>query len=228
VIVLFSWALMFGVGFALIYYPSYPWNFHNASSQAAPQNPRLGLSLYIALQALTGASGDLTATPAWLRIVIAIQSLLGFALITASVSWIVLLYPPLTRIRALARDVSMFADAERRSGVAVTFGDAEQLLATFAAQVVRARIDFIHFPILYYFHPEEESASLAQAIPHLMRFASEAASSDQERVRLAGDAIRSALDALADVLSEYVRPRGCNSQEVFQAYQVQHRELSAK
>jgi len=160
--------------------------------------------LYFSLQAVTTLGlGDVTPKTDWLRILVAFQALAGLALVTASVSWIVLLYPALARMRTLARRASILARAEQNTSVDVVSGDAQFLLGDLALDVIRTRVDLIHFPIIYYFYSDHARSSLAQSLPYLVRFAVQGSGPESsQRVRLASATLREALDDLAEVLAE--------------------------
>jgi hypothetical protein len=51
--------------------------------------------------------------------VITLEGLIGISMITATVSWTVLLYPALARSRQFARRVSILVEAEERSHLSV-------------------------------------------------------------------------------------------------------------
>jgi hypothetical protein len=90
--------------------------------------------------------------------------------------------------------------------------------------VIRTRIDFIHFPIIYYFHSSVESASLPEGLGHLMYFARRGfAPGAPNRVRLASAALRSALDELAEALrSRFLQTETKDAADVFNAYARDH------
>jgi hypothetical protein len=225
VIVIVSWALLQALGFALIYWTVFPSDFRMANGENSGAEQGFWLMLYFSLQAMsTLGLGDLLPTTTWLRIVIALQALSGFALVTASVSWIVLLYPALARLRTLARRASILARAETKTGVDVVSGDAQYLLGDLALDVIRTRVDLIHFPILYYFHSDTERSSLPQSLPYLVGFAAVASKAEcPDRVRLAAAALRKALDDLANTLHErFLREAGRDPEAVFRAYAEEH------
>jgi Ion channel len=231
VIVIVSWALLQAVGFALIYWAVFPNDFQMAKGEHPGAEQGFWLLLYFSLQAMaTLGLGDLLPTAAWLRILIALQALTGFALVTASVSWIVLLYPALARMRTLARHASILARAEQKTGVDVVSGDAQYLLGDLALDVIRTRVDLIHFPIIYYFHSDSQRASLPESLPYLVTFADAACKSETpDRLRLAGAALRAALDDLAKTLSErFLQEDSENTEAVFRAYAEDHVTRNAK
>ena len=92
VVVIACWTFLLAASFALIYSASYPDGF------AIQGEPRHGVSEFVTLLAFSLASlttvgtPDLSPKPEWLRLTVAVESLLGFSLVTASISWIVLIW----------------------------------------------------------------------------------------------------------------------------------------
>jgi Ion channel len=224
VVVILCWAFLQALGFALIYWAGFPAQFQFANTENVGWHG-FWLMLYFSLQAMTTVGlGDVTPKTDWLRILVAFQALAGVALVTASVSWIVLLYPALGRMRTLARHVSTLARAEQKTSVAVVSGEAQFLLDDLASDVIRTRVDLIHFPIIYYFYSGHARSSLPESLPHLVRFALLGSNAEKpERVRLASAALREALNDLAEVLAQRLRRADTKDPEaVFRAYAEEH------
>ncbi len=231
VIVVLGWALLQAVGFALIYWGAFPGGFRMENGQSPRPEQGFWLMLYFSLQAMTTLGlGDLLPVATWLRILVTFQALTGFALVTASVSWVVLLYPALGRMRTLARRASTLAKASRQTGVDIVSGDAQYLLGDLALEVIRTRVDLIHFPIIYYFHSGTDRASLPESLPQLSAFADAGCKQESpERVRLASAALRTALDDLAKLLANrFVRADSNHPDAVFRAYAEHHVTRIAK
>jgi hypothetical protein len=76
-------------------------------------------------------------------------------MITASVSWTVLLYPALARSRQFARRVSVLIEAEQRSGLSIVRELGVPLLLELAQAVLQFRIDITLFPVLFNFYAAE-------------------------------------------------------------------------
>jgi len=106
----------------------------------------------------------------------------------------------------------------------VISGDIEQLLGDIALDVIRTRVDFIHFPIIYYFHSEHPRSSLAYSLPTLLDFAEQGSKrQSSERVRLASGTLQAALEDLAHVLSDrFVNGDRNDTAAVFRAYAEDH------
>ena len=201
-----------------------------------PEDPGAGHSfwtmLYFSLQVMTTLGfGDVMPRTNWLRMIVTLQALIGFALLTASVSSIVLIYPALGRMRLLARRTTILHRAAKETGVEIVSGEAATLLSDLANAVIQTRVDFIHFPIIYYFHSDHRRSSLASALPRLIRFAETGSDPEApDRVRLAAATLRGALDDLASVLDErFLHTHSNDPAVVFRAYGKDHviREMQA-
>ena len=198
-----SWTCLVALGFALLYWPGMPESFKLPEGERTDLLSRFGLALYFSFEALaTLGQGDVTAKVAWIRMLSITEALLGFSLLTASISWIVLIYPALGRMRTLARFAADLKDAEERTGIDLLTGDAEELVGGLTQDLIRTRVDFIHFPLIYYFYAGSDRAALPEAVAHLLDVAETGCSEQRsDRVRLAAATLRSALEDFARVLA---------------------------
>ena len=72
-------------------------------------------------------------------------------MITASVSWTLLLYPALARSRQFARRASVLLEVEYRSGLSIVRELGVPLLLELAQAALQYRSDIILFPVLLNF-----------------------------------------------------------------------------
>lgn len=226
VIVVLCWATLQALGFALIYWAGFPGQFELLHPEEMQGVHTFWSLLYFSLQVMTTLGlGDIRPTTDWLRILVSVQALTGLALVTASVSWIVLLYPALGRLRTLARRTAILFAASEATGVDVMSGDVEYLIGDLALDVIRTRVDFLHFPIIYYFHSTRKDSSLAHTLPELARFAKRGAKAETgERVRLASAALQRALEDLARLMRRrFIHTASDDPETVFRAYAEDHR-----
>lgn len=225
VLVILCWALLQALGFALIYMAGYPDSFRLQNVDGAGASNSFLSMFYFSLQVMsTLGLGDIMPKTNWLRITVSLQALIGLALLTASVSSIVLIYPALGRMRLLARRTTILYRAAKETGIEIISGEVQILLSELATAVIQTRVDFIHFPIIYYFHSDHRRSSLASAFPRLIRFA-EAGSdpSGPDRVRLTAATLRAALEDLAAVLDErFLHTQSNDPAVVFRAYGKDH------
>jgi hypothetical protein len=155
-----------------------------------------------------------------------IESLIGISLVTASITWVVLIYPALGRMRTLARLASTLVRSQEETGVDLLSGDVESLLADLAQSVLRTRVDFIHFPSFITSMETPEGASLGRFLVLLQELAGRVSSHGQsEHVRLGACLLRNSLEDLAEILARnYVGGDARDPRSVFEAVSRDHLE----
>jgi hypothetical protein len=226
VTVIGAWVAALVLGFALVYLPAYPRQFQTSTGGMPPGSPRFAPVLYFSFETLvTLGYGDLVPRNGVTRGLATVEALVGFGLLTASVSAVVLLYPALSRIRLLALSVSHVVSAEQKTGVRLAESPSDGVLNGLARDVTHARIDLVHFPVVYYFAAHEPEASLASWTVELSRLAREArAAGRPAHIRAAGAALDDALDGLAAILEQHVPgTAGSDRRRVFRAFAEDHR-----
>jgi hypothetical protein len=224
-LVLASWVFLLVLGFALWYYGHFPQDFRTSTAQVPRPSPQFLTCLYFSFETLiTLGYGDFIPQTTMMQFASSSEALIGFGLLTASVSSVVLLYPALSRMRALARGVAHIVAAERVTGMSLLDTNSDLILASLAREVTDARIDLVHFPIVYYFAPTEEAASVAHWVPELVRLA-RAGLSDHlpKHVRFAAAALDASLDDLAAILAQrFISQRLPDRDAVFRAFAYDH------
>jgi hypothetical protein len=219
------WVAGLVVGFALLYYPAYPGGFRTSTGTVPTESSPILASLYFSFETLiTLGYGDIVPRSGPIRFAAATEGLVGFGLLTASVSSIVLLYPALSRMRLLARGVSHIVDAERESGVPLADTESDVTLSSLARDVTNARIDLIHFPLVYYFASEDPRAAVPTWVRDAARLAGEARGPGRpEHVRFAGAALDRALHEFAAILdARFLHTRSHSRDVIFQALARDH------
>jgi hypothetical protein len=151
VLVIFIWAASVCVGFALIYWAMPPGSF---KIQAGQPPTAFWQMVYFSLEVLTTLGlGDYAPVPIWLRLLVTFEALVGFGVLTASVSSIILVHSALARLRTLARRISTVRRVEDEMKFSFDAHDAQQILAEFSASVIRTRVDPISRCLLLLFGP---------------------------------------------------------------------------
>ncbi len=226
VLVVLCWALLQALGFAFIYCLGYPDGFQLQNRQQHP-GAMYGFwtMFYFSFQVMTTLGfGDVLPKAEWLRITSAVQALIGLALLTASVSSIVLIYPALGRMRLLARRTTILIKAAKETRIEIISDDADGLLNELATAVIQTRVDLIHFPTTYYFHSDHRRSSLAAALPRILELANAGSVPHApDRVRLASATLRAGLQDLAKLLDDrFLHTNSGDPAVVFKAYAKDH------
>ncbi|MET9131438.1 MULTISPECIES: potassium channel family protein [Streptomyces] len=217
-----AWALSVIFGWAVIYWPHMPEAFAFAPGSVAPREPALLDSLYLSIVTVTTLGlGDIAPGESWLRLISPLEALVGFALLTATVSWVLEVYPALTRRRILAVRLALLREADP-TAQQIDSTTGALLLDGIANDVVRVRIDFTQYAEAYYFHDGEDNASLAAMADHALTLARLGQAARRPDVRLAGDVLDGALRDLAAVLDQRFLHTGGGPREVFAAYAADH------
>ncbi len=224
VVVVMAWVVLIVLGWTLIYWPHLADGFF--ISEALHQTTRGGLldALYLSMVTLaTLGFGDIVPTAEWLRVAVPVQAMLGFVLLTAVVTWVLQVYPALTRRRALAIRLSLLhrVDAVRVLGEQ-DVPMAANLLEDLASDLVQARVDLTQYAETYYFRDGEESVSLPANIATAVGLARAAERSPRADLRFAGQLLDTALGDFARLLDAHFLRVGGPPEAVLRAYAADH------
>lgn len=213
--VLGMWSAGFVLGFALIAWPHIPTAFH--VDGALTGNATWVTALYVsAVTMATLGYGDVTPREEWLQLLMPLEALIGFGLVTSAISWIISIYPVLLRRRALAQQLHLVSD---RIGVAETSGYwLAPVLVQQLQQLTIARADVRQFSITHHFSSsnerEELSSALTVAIPALRALSMRDNTAD---VGPLPDVLLQAVDDLLDTVAEDIyRQPGMSSDQVLE------------
>lgn len=222
------WTILLTVGWALVYWPYLPRDFDIAS--AIPWTARSGFdtALYFSLTSLTTlGSSDIAPLHAALRFASALESLLGVAMITAWITWILSIYPVLSRRRAFEREVYQLQEVH--PDVASAIRDTPQdsvaaLLQSLTEQVLRVGSDLSQSRVTYYFQNRKPKISLGVQLPYVLALARTAESSAAApAVQHRGMLLRRAVEStLGDIAEEFLDIRDGSPEEVLQALARDH------
>jgi hypothetical protein len=224
VVVVLAWVVLVVVGWTLIYWPHLAREFVLGSNLQDTARGGVLDALYLSMVTVaTLGFGDIVPTGEWLRIAVPVEALLGFVLLTAAVTWVLQIYPALTRRRALAIRLSLLAraDAERvlaREDVPMAAG----LLEDVAGELVQARVDLTQYAETYYFRDGEEAASLPANIGTAARLARAACGSGRADLRFAGTLLEAAVEDFACLVDDQFLRVGGSLQAVLGAYAADH------
>jgi hypothetical protein len=223
-LVVLTWGAIAVVGWAMLYLAQMPDGFAFSSELNPAQRNGVFDSLYVSLVTIgTLGFGDIVPTSPFLRLIVPLEALFGFMLLTAAVSWVLQIYPALHRRRVLALQLSTLREARRANPDLGIDSISADVLVGLANTVVEARNDFTQYGATYYFRDLEADASLAFSLEYASQLATEAATSEHPQTRLAGALISAAVDSLAGLLDEEFLQLGGDTDAVIKAYAQDHR-----
>ncbi|WP_332661724.1 potassium channel family protein [Aeromicrobium sp.] len=194
------WGLFAVLGWALIYLPHMPEGFSFPSGSPAAQDPAFLDALYVSLVTIsTLGFGDVFPAKGWLRVVNPLEAIFGFALLTVAISWVLQVYPALSRRRALALRLSLLERAGTRDALPdLEPAVASSILHGLAADIVGARVDLGDYAETYYFREKRRDSSLPGTLGVAHELGTVATQCPHPDVQLAG---RVLLLAVADLLA---------------------------
>jgi hypothetical protein len=228
VLIIVSWAVLLWVGWALFLWPfaRHGFAFNDRLTHQAPYAILDALYLSIMNLATLGSS-DVTPVAQWLRLVAPLEALIGFVLFTASVSWVLSIYPALERRQSTANEIALIQDSEAdgKRLMATDPSYAAEVLTELKASMVTLRGDLIQFPITYYFHALDDRDNFAAVVGYLydlaMRVESE---TDSPSLNYAAHMLVASLYDMAQILGrEFLDMEDKNDpREVFRKYRENH------
>lgn len=199
-----AWTGMLALGAALVYWPHLPDGFELADGLERSEQDGILDALYLSVTALsTLGFGDIVAESTWLRLALVIEALIGFGLLTASLSWILSVYPALMRRRSLAVRIHGLVEGQgddARLARDESMGTRGSLLHQIAAGLASVRVDLVQFPATYFFRGPGDEFSLAAALRRLQP----ALARDDlpTELRPAAQVLRHAINGLGETLRQ--------------------------
>lgn len=197
-----TWALLSIIGFTMIYLPRMPDDFFFGSSLEPRAASDVLSSLYLSLVAVgTLGLGDVLPATPLLRVVVAVEALVGFVLLTAGISWVLQLYPALIRRRTLARRLTTMCRTEAREVVETGHASvAVQYLESVRSELATVEMDLVLYSESYYFRESQSDISLAAGLPFVVDLVAAGQRSSAPEVRQAAKMLSSALGELLALL----------------------------
>lgn len=172
-----TWAVLLATGWALIFWPQLPDGFRFATELGPPEEQAAFVdALYMSLVTLaTIGYGDISPASDVLRVVVPLEALVGFALLTATVSWLLSVYPALSRRRSLAYEITLLREAIDALGsheFLLRHADsAERTFPELLSRLVAVERDLVTIPLAYYFSERDDRFSLPVVMPWLLEIA---------------------------------------------------------
>lgn len=219
------WTALIVIGWALVYLPQMPQGFYFGTSLRPSDSSDAVASLYLSMVAVaTLGFGDIVPSAPLLRFAIPLQALIGFVLLTASISWILQIYPALARRRQVARRLTIMAATGATE--VVTSGEvsvATQLLDSVTEGIITVDVDLAQYGETYYFREDERDVSLAAQLPHVLALIAAGHAAPRAEVRHAAEMLGKASTNLASRLERgYLRTGRTSLPDVVAAYANDH------
>lgn len=229
VAVILTWAVLVGVGCALVYGPHLPEQFSYSSDLERVDRSSTIDALYLSTVTMTTLGyGDITPDEGWWRLLVPLQALLGFVILTAAVSWVLQVYPALARRRVLALRLSVLSRAlDGDPSRAASTSTRAQLLHDLAAGVSEIRVDLSQYAETYYYREGHLEAALPVALRFALELAGAACRAEPEEVRVAGATLSVAIGDLCLLLREDFGLHGDEDDDVLDAFAEDHRHHPA-
>lgn len=218
--VVLTWGILIIGGFSLIWWANMPEAFRPPGEHGFLD------ALYFSLVTITSiGSGVVVVHAEALRLLAPIETLIGLGVLTASISWILSIYPVLARRRSLAHEVALVREAEETSGRRLLDDPsfAAVVVESLTEQLIAARRDLIYFPITYYFRGDDPRESLPSLLPYLIRIADEGSIQEESTaLRLRSAMLRGALSDFAETLGHFLGLEGADARRAMEAYAHDH------
>lgn len=218
------WVSLQTLGWALIYLPHLPDEFAYSTGLNPAEHNDFAEALYVSLVTLTTVGfGDVVANDTWVRLASPVEALIGFAVLTAAVSWFTQVYPALARRRTLAFELACLAEA----GYADTFEehDSASIASTLdrlTVGVAQTCVDLTQNSETYYFGDPTPHTSLARHLAYAETISHQAAQCPNAKIRTRAHCLANALDAFTTTLKERFAARGDSPAEILQNYATEH------
>jgi hypothetical protein len=233
VAVILTWLALSTVGWALIYWAHMPDGFVVTTDNLPPQEGIVA-ALYQSLVTLgTLGYGDIAPVDGRLRILGPLQALVGFGLLTASISWVLSIHPALRRLRSLAGDLSAIDEASGGDPLAYlsrqSAAGRRELIHEVSSRLVTVGVDLAQFPSAFYFETRERRLSLAHALPVAAAVSAAARDDADPDVRAAGERCCVALEQLVRMIGEqFLKMPGAPPERVLVLFRSERATAASK
>ena len=223
-----TWLLLLVLGWTFIYWPRLPGGFNPDPALPASATRGFLTALYVSLTALTTlGAGDLPPLGAGMRIIVALESLVGPVIFTAWITWVLGIYPVLAERRAFAREIGALRRAESDAERAVHGAPQEavaEILRSLAEKVLSMGARLQQARVTYYFQNESHDATLVVQLPYVLALGRAAEAHGTEPVlRHHGTMLRTATEELLhDLGTQFLDLRDGTPEQVIAALADDH------
>ena len=219
------WGFSVILGFALIYRPFMPAGFAWMDGLSAASFDSFFAAINLSLGSLITVSVGAVPKDTWLQLMTGMEAVFGFAILTASISWILSIYPVLEHRRSLAHQVTLLHLGEAtgdRPLESLEDSELQTILLGLAAQLTQHRNELTQFPITYFFVENEKKTGLGSVITYMIELA-ERFKGREGAVRYAAVTLDGAVkDFLEVVQQDFLRRKFSSKEEAANALAADH------
>lgn len=169
VLTILVWIMLLVGAFALIVYP---WMSSFLVSPGTLRVHWVEAFYYSGYTAATLGFGDLVPDHPVLRLLAPLEAFLGFAILSASITYLLAVFREIISMHTLAANISGYFDAGPEEAVALITAGQKEAFARWAEGVNRSLLGVLqaHFqyPILHYFRPTDGDRALPPQLRHLL------------------------------------------------------------
>jgi len=203
-LIIVNWAALTWFGFALIFLSRLRSGFVFSETTGGSLHKGLIEALALSIDSLITLSEGSYAKLHWLQLARGLEAVIGFGLLTASVSWLLSIYPVLEARRAIAQRATLLHHAERENRLDLVQAASEHAvdwILSLGSDVAGLRNQMAQFPITYYFDMGEPETALAGALSYLYELADRASSHSEPKMRIAGTILGGAVEIFLEMLA---------------------------
>ena len=217
VMVILVWTALQALGWAMIYWPFLPNEFRFASGMPSWAETRFVDAFYASTVTLaTLGFGDITPTTSWLRVLMPAEAMIGFALLTAGLSWVLSVYPVLQRRSSLVHRILIAAGSDMSRPDWLLQNPL--LLDRVTNGLIDLRGDLMQFPVTFYFRQGDSKTATPIALLTVHRaIGSQPGDNSPERQQ-----VRTALNDLTDYLGQRFFGGGQSAEGTLSMFIEQH------
>lgn len=219
------WGFSVILGFALIYRPFMPARLALMDGLSATSFDSFFAAINLSLGSLITVSVGAVPKDTWLQLMTGMEAVFGFAILTASISWILSIYPVLEHRRSLAHQVTLLHLGEatgHRPLESLEDSELQTILLGLAAQLTQHRNELTQFPITYFFVENEKKTGLGSVITYMVELA-ERFKGREGAVRYAAVTLEGAVkDFLEVVQQDFLKRKFSGKEEAANALASDH------
>lgn len=197
VVTVSAWGFLIVAGWALVYSSFLLSRFVMTPGLDIARHHSFFDAINVSLGALITIGGDFNTNSRWLRFGMGLEAVMGFVLLSASLSWVLSIYPILEYRRSASHRLFLLHQARQMVGIhvdSIPERETEQLVIALATDMTKIRNDLAQFPITYYFHERDRLSAFPGALPLAIEIAARAAAAEHSApTRIAGTILQQAI-----------------------------------